>query len=78
MKRQKLLRSNVGALVTRRRKELGWKSSKTFCADPNNPLDESTYACIEAGYDFKFSTLMKVCKELKITPQELLKDLINY
>lgn len=71
-----LMRSNVGALITKRRKALGYSSSKTFCA--SNEIEESTYASVEAGYDFRFSTLLRICKMLKISPQELLKDLNNY
>lgn len=74
MQRKKpIIKSNVSGLITRRRKAQGFTNSAIFCKEVG--IEKSTYSGIEAGYDFKFSTFLRVCRKLKISPSELLKDL---
>lgn len=68
------LEANVGKLIADRRKKLGFTSSKEFAE--SNDIDWHTLAQIEAGYDFRMSTFLRLCRKLKIKPETILK-LIN-
>lgn len=70
----KVLRCNLGSVLTKHRKSKGFKSGKEYAR--NIGVSDCTYTRIEAGYDCKISTFLEICKKANIDPKEIINKIV--